>query len=83
MEVYAAGSGTTYRIGTLHPGLSGRFRVRPTMTVNGPVEFMARSGNGPLVRSGRILLAPGDLVEFELEAHAVSSTATVRPRLRV
>lgn len=53
------------------------------MTVNGPVEFVARSGNGPLVRSGLILLAPGDLVEFELEAHAVSSTATVRPRLRV
>ena len=47
MEVYAAGTGTLYRIGTVHPGLEGRFVVRPTMVVNGTVEFVARSGNGP------------------------------------
>jgi hypothetical protein len=81
MEVYAAGSGTFYRIGTVHSGLAGRFVVRSAMIANGPVEFVARSGNGPLVRSGGILLAPGDVVDFALEAHPVTSTARVRPRL--
>jgi hypothetical protein len=81
MEVFAAGSGTLYRIGTVHPGLAGRFVVRPTMIVNGPVEFVARAGNGPLLRSGRILLQPGDVVDFDLTPSPVTSTATVRPRL--
>jgi hypothetical protein len=80
MEVYAAGSGTLYRLGTVQPGLAGRFTVRPGMIVNGPVEFLARSGNGPQVRSGGILLAPGDVVDFELEAHPATSNATVRAR---
>jgi hypothetical protein len=81
MEIYAAGSGTLYRIGTVHPGLDGRFVVRPLMIVNGTVEFVARSGNGPLLRSGRILLEPGDVVDFDLTPSPVTSTATVRPRL--
>ena len=82
MEVYAAGSGTLYRIGTVHPGLAGRFVVRPTMVVNGTLEFVARSGNGPFLRSGRILLGPGDVVDFDLTPSPVTSTATVRPRPR-
>lgn len=80
MEVYAAGTGTLYRIGTVHPGLDGRFVVRPTMVVNGTVEFVARSGNGPILRSGRILLVPGDVVDFDLTPSPVTSQATVRPR---
>lgn len=78
MEVYATGSGASYRIGTVYPGLAGRFVVRPVMMVNGPVEFLARSNNGPVVRSGPILLAPGDVVDFELAANPVTSNATVR-----
>jgi hypothetical protein len=81
MEVFAAGPGTLYRIGTVHPGLSARFVVRPAMIVNGPVEFVARAGNGPLARSGRILLEPGDVVDFDLTPSPVTSAATVRPRL--
>jgi hypothetical protein len=81
MEVYAAGSGTLYRIGTVHPGLPGRFVVRPTMIVNGPLEFVARSVKGPFLRSGRILVQPGDVVDFDLTPSPVTSTATVRPRL--
>jgi hypothetical protein len=80
MEVYAAGTGTLYRIGTVHPGLAGHFAVRPTMSVNGIVEFVARSGNGPIFRSGRILLVPGDVVDFDLTPSPVTSQATVRPR---
>jgi hypothetical protein len=80
MEVYAAGSGALYRIGTVHPGLDGRFVVRSAMIGNGTLEFVARSGNGPFLRSGRILVAPGDVVDFELTPSPVTSTATIRPR---
>jgi hypothetical protein len=79
MEVYAAGSGTSYRMGTVYPGLASRFVVRPGMITNGPVEFLARSGNGgPLFRSGRLLLTPGAIVDFELANHPLNSIATVR-----
>lgn len=81
MEVYVAASGTTYRIGTVHPGLAGHFVVRPAMIGSGPVEFAARSDDGPLVRLGRVLLVPGDVVDFEVEARSALSSATVRPRL--
>jgi hypothetical protein len=78
VEVYAAGSGTWYRVGTVHPGLAGRFVVRMGMVVNGAVEFVARSATGHMVRSGPMLLAPGDVVDFALTAYEATSTATVR-----
>jgi hypothetical protein len=78
MEVYAAGSGTEYRIGTVLPGLAGRFVLRPNMVVNGTVELMARSATEAVVRSGPMLLRPGDVVDFDLTPNAVTSTATVR-----
>ena len=80
MEVYAVGSGTSYRIGTVQPGLDGHFTVRPGMIVTGPAELVARANNGPVIRSEPILLAPGDVVDFELDTHVSLSTATVRPR---
>ena len=59
MEVYAAGTGTLYRIGTVHPGLEGRFVVETHdgrqrhRGVRGPMPATGRS-----LRSGRILLVP-------------------------
>jgi hypothetical protein len=80
MTIYVAGGGTSYRIGTVFPGLSEHFVVRPVMIVNGPVEFVARSSNRePTYRSGRFLLAPGNVVDFELASTPTSSVATVRP----
>jgi hypothetical protein len=80
MEIYAAGRGTSYRLGTVLPGLTGHFIVRPTMIVNGPVEFAARSDNrSPWIRSGQFLLVPGNVVDFELATTLALSVATVRP----
>ena len=78
MEVYAAGSGTSYRVGTVYPGLSERFVVRPGAVLNGSVEFVARSAEGRLVRSGPMLLRSGDVVDFALTPHSATSTSTVR-----
>ena len=82
MEIYALGSGTSYRIGTVHPGFTRWFTLRPTMTVDGPVEFLAQAAGVPTIRSGVILLRPGDVVDFDLGVHHVNNTATVRSMLR-
>ena len=80
MEIHAIGRGTSYRIGTVLPGLTGHFIVRSTMVVNGPVEFTARSDNrSPWIRSGQFLLVPGNVVDFELATTSALSVATVRP----
>jgi hypothetical protein len=80
MEVSAAGTGTGYRMGTVLPGLTGYFVVRPGLYLNGPVEFVARSDPGtPAIRSGRLMLTPGNIVEFVLDVTAMNSIATVRP----
>jgi hypothetical protein len=80
MVVYAVGSGTSYLMGTVYPGLASHFVVRPGMITNGPVDFLARPRNGgPLFRSGQLLLAPGDVVDFELGDYPLTSTARVRP----
>jgi hypothetical protein len=80
MEIYAVGSGTSYRMGTVYPGLSGRYVVRPGMLGGGLVEFLAQSSNGgPQIRSGQLLLARGNIVDFEVATNPGSSTATIRP----
>ena len=80
MEIYAAGQGTVYRMGTVLPGLVGHFVVRPGMIGNGPVEFFAQSNNREApVRSDRLLLSPGNVVDFEIAFHPIHSTATIRP----
>lgn len=78
MDIYAAGTGTSYRVGTVLPGLSSQFVVRPVMTVNGAVELVARSGQTQFFRSGPILLTPGSVVDFRIAQSPVLTTATVR-----
>lgn len=78
VDIYAQGSGTSYRVGTVHPGLTGRFNVRPGMVLNGAVEFLAVSGTGDLIRSGPMLVRAGDVVDFSLTPHRATSVATVR-----
>jgi hypothetical protein len=79
MEIHAVGSGMTYRIGMVQPGLVGHFVLRRAMTVGGPVEFLARANNRERpFRSDRLLLAPGATVDLQLAIHTGGSTATVR-----
>lgn len=41
VEIYAAGSGTSYRMGTVLAGLAGQFVLRPAMVASGTVELLA------------------------------------------
>lgn len=80
MQIYARGVGFNYRMGTVLPGLVGHFEVRQTMIANGPVEFVAQANDRQQpIRSERLLLVPGDVVDFEIANSPLTSTATVRP----
>jgi hypothetical protein len=80
MEVYAFASGITQRLGTVHPGMSGRFTIPPNLIGNGSVRFEARaSGGGQPFRSGEILLEPGAVVDFRIATQLFNSTVTRRP----
>lgn len=78
VDVFCVGAGTSYRLGTVSPGIASHFVLRQSMIGNGPVEFVAQpAGTEPPVRSGQLLLAPGDVVDFEIASHLLNSTATV------
>ncbi len=78
IEIYATGTGTSYRVGTVHPGLTGRFVIRPTMVSNGAVEFTAHSPVWGTVESGPMLLRPGDVADFALTPYTATSRSSVR-----
>ena len=80
MQVYARGSGATYQMGTVLPGLVGHFVVRQIMIASGPVEFVAQANNRQQpIQSEPLLLVPGDVVDFEIANSPINSIVTVRP----
>jgi len=80
VEVYAIAGGTSYRMGTVNPGMRRTFLLRQNMIGQGTVQFEAHPADRRQpAYSGDILLAPGDEVDFEITAQLVNSIATVRP----
>jgi hypothetical protein len=80
ITIYAVGGGTSYRMGTVLPGLASQFTVRPLMIGTGTVEFVAQGGTGDQpVRSGPMLVTAGKTVDFRIGAHLLNSSATIRP----
>jgi hypothetical protein len=78
VEVSVTGNGIEHRLGTVHPGMTSRFVVPQFMIGNGMVEFVAAPGGGvDPIHSGELLIAPGDVVEFEIATHLRNSTARV------
>ena len=82
MEIFATGSGTMYRMGTVNPGMPSHFVLRREMlATNGQVQFWGQaSGMGPRVGSEVLWLRAGDAaVDFEITTNLVGTRATVRP----
>jgi hypothetical protein len=80
MEITVFGSGSSHRMGTVHPGMSGHLVVPPNLFGNGSVRFEARpSGGGQPFRSGELLLEPGSTVDFVIAPQLFNSTVTRRP----
>jgi hypothetical protein len=79
VDISIAGSGTTRRLGTVHPGMVADFTVPLGMVGGSPVEFRSASAAGDSYRSGEILIPPGSIVDFVVAARMFSSTAVLRP----
>jgi hypothetical protein len=81
MEVSVTGAGSTLRLGIVHPHMVGSFVIPQALLGGGSaVEFRAQpSARGPLFRSGEILLAPGEVVDFVITPVLFNSTVTIRP----
>jgi hypothetical protein len=81
MEIFVVGNGTSHRMGTVAPGVPRRFELPPgIVAAGGHVQFLAQaSGAGPRVQSDEVVVAPGDVVDFEITTNLVGSRATVRP----
>jgi hypothetical protein len=82
LEIFVTGGGTTHRMGSVDPGMEGRFVVPPGMIGSGPLEFEAhpppRAATRERAASGPILVSPGAIVDFVLKQRLFSSTATLR-----
>jgi hypothetical protein len=80
VEIYAVAGGTSYRMGTVPPGLSADFTLRPAMLASGGrVEFVAEQpGGARRITSGAMQLSPGNIVDFEIATQAAGSSAVIR-----
>lgn len=80
VDIYAIGSGTSLRMGTVNPGMTRTFVVPQSMIGQGVLRFLAEPANGGrAASSSELLLSPGAEVDFEVTAQLVNSIATVRP----
>jgi len=81
MEIFVLGNGTSHHLGTVAPGVPRSFELRPGMVAaGGHVQFLAQaSGAGPRVSTDEVIVAPGDVVDFEITTNLIGSRATVRP----
>jgi hypothetical protein len=80
VEVYAVGGGASRRLGTVHPGMSAQFAIPSNLTTSGSVELeVSPTASRERFRSGRLLLAPGTIVELRVAPQLFNSTATLRP----
>ena len=82
MDVFAVAAGTTYRMGTVNPGIQSRFTLRrDLLATDRQVTFLAESvGVGPRYESEPIYVQPGDVYDFVIETNVIGSRVTVRLR---
>ena len=80
IDVYAVGSGIEQRLGPVHPGMNAQFTIPANLTTSGGVDLVATpTQSNQRFRSGKLLLAPGSIVDLIVARQLFSSTATIRP----
>lgn len=79
VDIIAVGTGITHRLGTVHPGMSSQFPIPQNVVGSGTAELRAEAaGMSQPFRSGKILLAPGTIVDFRVAPQLFNSTVTLR-----
>ncbi len=81
VEVYASGGGSNFRLGVVHPGMTGHFKVPLNITRSGSTEFTLTTNSSATNpwKSGPMLLSPGVTVDIVAAQRFFSSTAVIRP----
>jgi len=81
MEVYAYGANTSYRMGTVNPGIPSRFVLRSdVMSTDRMIQFVAHAtAYGRQAAAEPILITPGDVIDFEITSTLIGTHAAVRP----
>lgn len=81
VEVFAFGGGSNFRLGVVHPGMTGHFKIPLNITRGGSTEFMLTTNSSATNpwKSGPMLLSPGVTVDIVAAQRLFSSTATIRP----
>jgi hypothetical protein len=78
-EMFSSAPAGPLRLGLVDPGARAQFVLRYPWLFAGKVDFTARLQNGGTIRSGHLLLAAGDVVDFVLEGNTMHPRATIRP----
>ena len=79
VEIYAIGSGTETRLGTVHPGMEATFVIPQSVRSTTTVELQAHAASTTRIgSSGPLLLAPGSIVDFTVTSTLFNSTAVIR-----
>lgn len=73
------GPGTTFRLGTVHPGMNTKFTIPPAFVGGQSIELSAANSAGGNFRSGTFQLQPGEIIDMTVAAQMFSSTAVLRP----
>ncbi|HTR20207.1 MAG TPA: hypothetical protein VMH88_05065, partial [Gemmatimonadales bacterium] len=81
MEVYAIGANTSYRMGTVNPGIPSRFVLRrDVLSTDRMIQFVAHAtAYGRQAAAEPILITPGDVIDFEITSTLIGTHAAVRP----
>ena len=76
MEIYVVASGASRRLGVVATGTVGRFVIPQGMLGNGPIEVEALAP-AQAIRSGRLLVVAGQVIDFQIGPQQGGSRATV------
>lgn len=80
VSIEVRGNGTSYHLGTVHPGMTGSFKVPVNVTNSGSVELIVLpSTNARPFNSGPLLLSSGAVVDLLVAPRLFNSTASIRP----
>jgi alpha-amylase len=82
MDIFAVAAGTTFRMGTVNPGIESRFVLRPDLlATDRQVTFIAQAtAVGPHFVADPVFVSPGDIIDFTIETNLIGSRAIVRLR---
>ena len=81
VDVFAMANGTTFRMGTVNPGIESQFVLRKDLlATNRQVTFVAQAtAVGPRFTTDPMYVSPGDVIDFTIELNLIGSRAVVRP----